>query len=84
MDEIILNIFTIINIKVETIKELKWQLIERDIFLDNKKYELLLPEIKKLKNYLSSSAMTALQDTAKINKSNHCLIQYVNFLKYII
>lgn len=73
MEEIILNIFMAININVKTINDLKGQLIEREVFLDDKKYESLVPEIQKLKRYLSSSAMTALQDTAKTKQKQPLL-----------
>jgi len=79
MEEIILNIFMTINIKVKTIEELKGQSIERDVFLDEKKYEQILPEIQKLKKFLSSSAMTALQDTAK-TKQKQPLINIIRQL----
>lgn len=73
MDIIIINIFDILNIKVTTLQELKGQLIERNVFLDEKKYEIILPEIQKLKQYLSSSSMTALQQTAQIKQKQPLL-----------
>lgn len=81
MEEIILNIFASLNIKVETLKQLKGQSIERELFLDEKKYEQILPEIKKLKKYLSSSAMTALQDTAKTKQKQPLLNTIRQILK---
>ena len=81
MEEIILNIFNILNIKIENIHELKGQLIEREVFLDDKKYESLIPEIQKLKKYLSSSAMTALQDTAKTKQKQPLLNTIRQILK---
>lgn len=81
MEEIILNIFMTINIKVKTIGELKGQSIERHVFLDEKKYEQILPEIQKLKKYLSSSAMTALQDTAKTRQKQPLLNTIRQLLK---
>ena len=70
-----------ININVETINELKGQSIERELFLDDKKYESLIPEIQKLKKYLSSSAMTALQDTAKTKQKQPLLNTIRQLLK---
>ena len=81
MEKIILNIFMAININVETINELKGQSIERELFLDDKKYESLIPEIQKLKKYLSSSAMTALQDTAKTKQKQPLLNTIRQLLK---
>ena len=81
MEEIILNIFVSLNIKVETLQQLKGQSIERDLFLDEKKYEQILPEIQKLKKYLSSSAMTALQDTAKTKQKQPLLNTVRQLLK---
>ena len=81
MEEIILNIFMTININVKTIGELKGQSIERDVFLDEKKYEQILPEIQKLKRYLSSSAITALQDTAKTKQKQPLLNTIRQLLK---
>lgn len=65
MDDIILNLFKTININIKNINELKGVTIERDVFLDAKKYDSFLPQIKELKQYLSSSSLTGLQDTAK-------------------
>lgn len=70
-----------ININVKTINELKGQSIEREIFLDDKKYESLIPEIQKLKKYLSSSAMTALQVTAKTKQKQPLLNTIRQILK---
>jgi hypothetical protein len=81
MEEIFLNICMAININVKTINELKGQSIEREIFLDDKKYEILVPEIQKLKKYLSSSAMTALQDTAKTKQKQPLLNTIRQILK---
>ena len=65
MDDIILNLFKTININIKNINELKGVTIERDVFLDAKKYDFFMPQIKELKQYLSSSSLTGLQDTAK-------------------
>ena len=81
MEEIILNIFMAINIKVATIGELKGQSIERSVFLNDEKYEQILPEIQKLKKYLSSSALTALQDTAKTKQKQPLLNTIRQLLK---
>ena len=81
MEEIILNIFMAINIDVKSINELKGQSIDRDVFLDDKKYESVIPEIQKLKKYLSSSALTALQDTAKAKQKQPLLNTIRQLLK---
>ena len=81
MEEIILNIFMTININVKTINELKGQTIEREVFLYDKKYESLIPEIQKLKKYLSSSSLTALQDTAKAKQKQPLLNTIRQLLK---
>lgn len=81
MEEIILNIFMAININVKSINELKGQSIDRDVFLDDKKYESVIPEIQKLKKYLSSSALTALQDTAKAKQKQPLLNTIRQLLK---
>ena len=73
MEAIILNIFKIININISEIHELKGQYIDRDIFLDEKKYKAVLPEIQKLKQYLSSSSLTALQETAQTKQKQPLL-----------
>jgi hypothetical protein len=81
MEEIILDIFVSLNIKVGTLQQLKGQSIERELFLDDKKYEQILPEIQKLKKYLSSSAMTALQNTAKTKQKQPLLNTIRQLLK---
>jgi hypothetical protein len=81
MEEIILNIFASLNIKVATLQDLKGESIEREVFLDDKKYENLIPEIQKLKKYLSSSAMTALQETAKTKQKQPLLNTIRQLLK---
>lgn len=81
MEEIILNIFGSLGIKASSIQAIKGQTIERELFLDEKKYEQILPEIQKLKKYLSSSAMTALQNTAKTRQKQPLLNTMRQLLK---
>ena len=73
METIILTLFEILNIKVQAVQELKGQMLERDVFLDEKKYDAFIPEIQKLKKYLSSSSMTALQETAQTKQKQPLL-----------
>ena len=73
MEAIIVDIFKIININISEVHELKGQYIDRDMFMDGKKYEAVLPEIQKLKQYLSSSSLTALQETAQTKQKQPLL-----------
>ncbi len=64
MDELVIDIFNIIGIKCDTILSLNGQTLPRDLFLDISKYEEIQEKVGELKKYLSSSSLTALQNTA--------------------
>jgi hypothetical protein len=64
MDDLVIVIFNIIGIKCDTIISLNGQTIPRDLFLDTNKYEEIQEKVGELKKYLSSSSLTALQNTA--------------------
>ena len=64
MDDIVLSLLSRLNIVLTSISDIKGKVIPREILLDENKYNEIVPEIKSLKQYLSSSAITALQATA--------------------
>jgi len=57
---ILLKVGIILNLE----DELHDKLIGREILLDDKKYDLIKTDIEKIKKILSSSSLTALQQTA--------------------
>ena len=64
MDDIVIDILTTIGIKCENISSLNGMIIPREILLDTSKYEEIQDKVGELKKYLSSSSLTALQNTA--------------------
>ena len=64
MDSLVIEILTMIGIKCDSIASLNGQMIPRDILLDTSKYEEIQEKVGELKKYLSSSSLTALQNTA--------------------
>lgn len=64
MDENIKEILNIIGITFNNLVELDGMTIERDIFLDEEKYNSLSNNIKLLKSILSSSTLSALHNNA--------------------
>ena len=64
MDDLVVDILTTIGIKCDSISSLNGLTIPREVLLDTNKYEEIQEKVAKLKKYLSSSSLTALQNTA--------------------
>jgi hypothetical protein len=64
MDDIVLNILKKIGINSNSIQTLDGQIVVRELFLSNSKYEELQDEVNCLKQFLSSSSLTSLQNPA--------------------
>ena len=64
MDDLVVEILTTIGIKCNNISSLNGQMIPRELLLDTSKYEKIQDKVGELKKYLSSSSLTALQNTA--------------------
>jgi|TARA_Y100000592_G_C5310720_1_gene239963 hypothetical protein len=68
MDESLEKIFKEVGIPFKENENLDGQLFPREIFLDETRYENIQDKIVILKEYLSSSSLTCLQDTAPANQ----------------
>ena len=68
MDPDLLTILKKTNILIENEKNISGMIIPREILLKREKYLELEEEINKIKKKFSSSRLTALQKTAKINQ----------------
>lgn len=64
MDGLVMSIFATIGVQCKDLKELDGQLVPREVFLDAARYERVQPKLASLKKFLSSSALTSLQNTA--------------------
>ena len=64
MDGIVKEIFDIIHIQCDDLKNLDNQLIPRESLLDTSRYDEIQVKLTSLKKYLSSSSLTSLQNTA--------------------
>lgn len=64
MDDLVIDILRTIGIKCNGMSSLNGKMIPRELLLDTSKYEELQEKVEKLKRYLSSSSLTALQNTA--------------------
>lgn len=62
MDKIYLDILS--EFQIYQLEGLDGTFIERDIFLDDAKYERVKKKVAELKQYFSSSLLTSLQDNA--------------------
>lgn len=64
MNDDIKNIFKIAGLPFEELEDINGLVIERDILLNDTKYESVKLKIPELKKYLSSSCLTSLQKDA--------------------
>ena len=64
MNDDIKNIFKIAGLPFEELEDIHGLVIERDILLNETKYESVKLKIPELKKYLSSSCLTSLQKDA--------------------
>ena len=64
MNDDIKNIFKIAGLPFEELEDINGLVIERDILLNDAKYESVKLKIPELKKYLSSSCLTSLQKDA--------------------
>lgn len=64
MNENIKNILTTVGIPFQELKDIDGVIIEREILLNENKYDTIKSKIPELKNYLSSSCLTSLQKDA--------------------
>tara|TARA_B100000035_G_C20960354_1_gene536235 strand:+ start:708 stop:1100 length:393 start_codon:yes stop_codon:yes gene_type:complete len=64
MNDDIKNIFKIAGLPFEELEDINGLVIERDILLNETKYESVKLKIPELKKYLSSSCLTSLQKDA--------------------
>jgi len=64
MNNDIKNIFKIAGLPFEELEDINGLVIERDILLNDTKYESVKLKIPELKKYLSSSCLTSLQKDA--------------------
>ena len=64
MDESLGKIFKEVGIPFNETEDLDGQLLPREVFLDESKYENIQDKIVILKEYLSSSSLTCLHDSA--------------------
>ena len=62
LDELTITILSDVGLNA---KDLNGQIIPREVFINNQKYEQMKPKILELKKLLSSSALTALHSNAK-------------------
>ena len=77
MDDLYLEILN--EFGIYTLDQLDGSIIERDLFLDDKKYQRIKEKVKSLKLYFSSSLLTSLQENAE-NKQKFPLINIVRQL----
>ena len=68
MDNDIKNFLNKCNITYSDISKLNGMLIPRETLLNKSLYDNIEQEIDTIKKYFSSSSMTSLQQTAKINQ----------------
>ena len=64
MNDDLKNIFKIAGLPFEELEDINGLVIERDILLNDTKYESVKLKIPELKKYLSSSCLTSLQKDA--------------------
>ena len=64
MNDDIKNIFKIAGLPFEELEDINGLVIERDILLNDNKYDSVKTKIPELKKYLSSSCLTSLQKDA--------------------
>tara|TARA_B100000927_G_C16455370_1_gene465576 strand:- start:1020 stop:1382 length:363 start_codon:yes stop_codon:yes gene_type:complete len=67
MEETVINIFNIMDISYDIVKNTDL-IIERSIFLNDTKYQIIQNEIPKLKDFFSSSFLTSLQKNANLKQ----------------
>ena len=60
MEQTVINIFNIMDISYDIVKNTDL-IIERSIFLNDTKYQIIQNEIPNLKDFFSSSFLTSLQ-----------------------
>lgn len=65
MENSVITIFKQCGIELDEDNNIKEQIIERDIFLSNKLYQTMETYISKIKQHMSSSSLTSLQETAQ-------------------
>ena len=64
MDELVMSILNEVSIKCDSMADLDGKLIQREVFLTSANYEHVQSRIPELKNFLSSSSLTSLQNPA--------------------
>ena len=85
MDEIINDILKKCGLVTNKIEELQGQVILRDFFLNDTKYDIVKEDIIKLKKHLNSSMYTSLHKNAEIKQNwpfLNLIRQLLRFKKY--